>query len=526
MVIMEWIVIGEEKGYIKLVSKSGTSGLLPKGSYLTIERNDNKYILRVDESYQNEAYTPSPLVIDMDLFPLKQDQKCQNIVYARRIRDLKEREDGLIDFIPSQSKARRSNQTEVELALGSNNTKKGPEVILSTIHSSRSQILTDDNSKAITVKLPQEMYYHQLLICGKTGTGKTVASKYLADYFVNEMNGAVLAINVKDVDFLMMDKPSITKNQEVIKEWEYLNIQPKGIDNFIVYFPANISYETAPGINQAKCRSITMNVKEIDPEALTGLIRGISDVGAQNLPNIFRYWQENSKINKEELTFGKFIRYFSNAEADGRRFRTMNSRGDEATEITLHSGTYHNVLRSLNNASEFFDDEEAITLDYDDILYPGKMSVINVAGKKGVDFGSVLLRHLLHRIVEIKSQKKSNVPVLIIIDEVHQFYNTESSKEALGDIDTICRTGRSQEIGVIFSSQNPGDIPSGLSSVINTKIFFKTEMASSKAHGLNFTNEEIESLRTGFAAVSIHNLSQVKSVKFPLSPCGVFDKEE
>lgn len=523
---MEWIVIGEEKGYIKLVSKSGTSGLLPKGSYLTIERKDNKYILRVDETYQNEAYTPTPLVVDMDLSPLKQDQKCQNIVYARRIRDLKEREDGLIDFILSQSIARRSNQTEVELALGSNNAKKGPEVILSTIHSSRSQILTDDNSKAITVKLPQEMYYHQILICGKTGSGKTVASKYLADHFVKKMGGAVLAINVKDVDFLMMDKPSKTSNQEVIKEWELLNIKPSGIDNFIVYFPANISYETAPGVNKAKCRSITMNVKEIDPDAISGLIRGISDVGAQNLPNIFRYWQENSKRNNEELTFNKFIDYFANAEADGRRFRTMNSRGDETTEITLHSGTYNNVLRNLVNASEFFDNKDATTLDYDDILYPGKMSVINVAGKNGVDFGSVLLRHLLHRIVEIKSQKKSIVPILIIIDEVHQFYNTESSKEALGDIDTICRTGRSQEIGVIFSSQNPSDIPSGLNSVINTKIFFKTDMSSPKAQGLNFSNEEIGNLRTGFAAVSIHDLSQVKSVKFPLSPCGVFEKEE
>jgi len=50
---------------------------------------------------------------------------------------------------------------------------------------------------------------------------------------------------------------------------------------------------------------------------------------------------------------------------------------------------------------------------------------------------------------------RSKVPILIIIDEVHMFYDTESSREALGALDTICRTGRSQEIGILFSFPEP-----------------------------------------------------------------------
>lgn len=72
---MEWIVLGENKGRIKLVSKSTTSGLLPKGAYLTIDKGECKFILRVDESVQNEPYAPSPMIVDMDLSPLKQDQR-------------------------------------------------------------------------------------------------------------------------------------------------------------------------------------------------------------------------------------------------------------------------------------------------------------------------------------------------------------------------------------------------------------------------------------------------------------------
>ena len=63
------------------------------------------------------------------------------------------------------------------------------------------------------------MFFHQILICGKTGSGKTVASKYLAQFFVEELKkyGAVLAVNVKDIDLLTMDRPSKSVNSSILK---------------------------------------------------------------------------------------------------------------------------------------------------------------------------------------------------------------------------------------------------------------------------------------------------------------------
>jgi DNA helicase HerA-like ATPase len=146
-----------------------------------------------------------------------------------------------------------------------------------------------------------------------------------------------------------------------------------------------------------------------------------------------------------------------------------------------------------------------------------------VAGEKGIQFGSILLRHLLKRIVMAKSQKTSNIPILVIIDEVHQFYNTESSREALGELDTICRTGRSQKIGVVFASQNQSDIPRGLSSVINSKIYFKSDGLSGSLFGVS--SDEIQTLAPGFAVCNIHNISQLRTIKFPLSLSGVIEDD-
>ena len=127
--------------------------------------------------------------------------------------------------------------------------------------------------------------------------------------------------------------------------------------------------------------------------------------------------------------------------------------------------------------------------------------------------------------MEEKKTGRSKVPVLIIIDEVHQFYDTGSSRETLDELDTICRTGRSKEIGVIFSSQNPTDMPKGIFSVINSKIFFKSDRSLARDYDIVADSEEMQSLGKGYALVNIHGLPQIKVLKFPLAMAGVFEKE-
>ena len=247
-------------------------------------------------------------------------------------------------------------------------------------------------------------------------------------------------------------------------------------------------------------------------------------MAARNLPNIFRYWQNKmlGMRNQENFTFLGFLGYFNSQ--DDRVFDTMNIRGD-ISSITLHPGTYQNIQRNLDRATEFFDNLNAKTIDETDILVKGKMSVIDVANKNGIQFGSILLRDLLNKIVNSKSKQEFEVPILIIIDEVHQFYKNNSATEALGDLDTICRTGRSMKIGVIFSSQIPEDIPKGLSAVINTKIFFKSDTKTAKKFGLSIKDEEMDSLKKGFACCSIFDLAQLKIIKIPLAYSGVFEDE-
>ena len=136
---MIWTVLNETDQKIKLVSKGSTDGILPKGSFLTVEDNKSKrkFILRVDESKQVVPYSPSPLLSDMDLEYLEADKKCKNEITAYRVKDVFERDDGMVDFIHPTSPARRSSQEEINLAMGMGD--KGPKVFVSTVHSNQNR---------------------------------------------------------------------------------------------------------------------------------------------------------------------------------------------------------------------------------------------------------------------------------------------------------------------------------------------------------------------------------------------------
>ncbi len=77
---MAWIIFGQKSGKLVLVSDKDEDGSLFSGHYLTVEDKGKKFILRVDDSIEDFPYSPSPLIVDMDLSALSQDQKSINII--------------------------------------------------------------------------------------------------------------------------------------------------------------------------------------------------------------------------------------------------------------------------------------------------------------------------------------------------------------------------------------------------------------------------------------------------------------
>ncbi|MBU2922494.1 ATP-binding protein [Winogradskyella psychrotolerans] len=533
---MNWIVLYEKSGKIVLTSKKNSnSGLLPKGSYLTVDMtlkgdldNNNldtedkrKFVLRVEESEQTAIYSPSPLLADLNLGLQEADRECKNQITAHRVYDITQREDGLVDYIKPQALARLSTEEEILKATDAENNN-GPFLFPATVHSSRCQKINDVYGQPVKLRIPEDVYWHQIQITGKTGSGKTVATKYLAQHFIenkitaDEINryGCVLAINVKDVDFLNMDKQTQTSNTEAKREWDSLNFEPKGIQNYEILYSAheNLNNVISQGVSGDLCTPITLNASKIDPESLLGIVENLTELATQALPDVFRYWQRNHPNGR----FAQFLDFLEDCREQDYNFNTRDVAERDGT-TRLNPATANAMISRLKNANRYFENEKGNEIDADSILQEGKMTVIDVA--RSIEFGSIVLRYLLNRIVVEKTENNNDIPVLIIIDEVHQFYKSSASRNALGDLDTICRIGRSKKIGVVFSSQNINDIPNGLTSVINTKFMFKTDEVNKKTNGIN--PDDILSMKAGYCVTNIHGLPQLKLAKFPLSKSGV-----
>ena len=158
------VTLGEEGGKIKLISKeSDSDGILPYGSYITVEDDNKKFILRVEDSGQINSFSVSPMLADMDIKPLLQDQKVRNIILAVRIKEIPHREDGLSSYIKPMLFARRSNQEEIDYVINNNS---GVPVFLSSMYAYDSQVLMDEDKNPIWINIPEKFFFYQTLITG------------------------------------------------------------------------------------------------------------------------------------------------------------------------------------------------------------------------------------------------------------------------------------------------------------------------------------------------------------------------
>ncbi len=311
-----------------------------------------------------------------------------------------------------------------------------------------------------------------------------------------------------------MDKPTETNNSEVKREWNSIGFTAGGVQNYEILYSAheNLNNITSQGVAKEFCKPITLNASKIDPEALLGIVEGLTELASQSLPDIYRYWQKHNPSGK----FSGFLDFLEDCREQDNNYNTLDVAEREGA-TRLNPSTASAMLGRLKNANKYFENDQGVEIDANDVLQEGKMTVIDVA--RSIEFGSIVLRYLLNRIVKEKTENNNDIPILIIIDEVHQFYKSSASKNALGDLDTICRVGRSKKIGVVFSSQNINDIPGGLTSVINTKLMFKTDEFNKKINGIS--PDDIQAMKAGYCVTNIHGLPQLKLAKFPLSKSGV-----
>jgi len=211
----------------------------------------------------------------------------------------------------------------------------------------------------------------------------------LAHHFLNSQvdgkYGCVLAINVKDTDFLEMNRGSNSIGDEIKKEWGVLGIDAEAIYNFEVLYNSYKSKNEylQRGVADTSCfRPVTLSASKLDAEALLGIVENVTQLGQQALPDIFRYWQ----ANYQGKGYDHFLEYYENGMLEDHTFKSIDL-GGRVYEQKLNPSTSSSLIQRLRTAGKFFDNDSGSEVKVEQIVQEGKMTVIDVSDN--ISFGSV-----------------------------------------------------------------------------------------------------------------------------------------
>jgi len=131
-----------------------------------------------------------------------------------------------------------------------------------------------------------------------------------------------------------------------------------------------------------------------------------------------------------------------------------------------------------------FDVAGVLAADYAEMLKPGRVNVIDLSDSDSTVINNLVIAELL-RGVQIQQEinyekavkeKKPPTPVLIFIEEAHEFLSAERisrMQNVFAQVARIARRGRKRWLGLVFISQLPQHLPDEVLALINNWMIHK-----------------------------------------------------
>ena len=379
--------------------------------------------------------------------------------------------------------------------------------------------------------LPQMANRHGL-VCGATGTGKTVTLKVLAEAF-SDMGVPVFMADVKG-DIASMIRPG--EDSENMQE----RIRRFGLAE------GGFSYRGYPvtlwDIFGKEGIQLRTTITEIGPLLLARILQ-LNDLQSDILTIVFKIADDNGLLLIDTKDLKAILNY-----VDENRNELAADYGKIAP-ASLGAIMRAVVALELEGGETFFG-EPALNIHDWLTRDPDGHGMINILasdslinnGRLYSTFLLWLLSELFESLPEIGDPDRPRL--VFFFDEAHLLFNG-ASKVLLDKIEQVVKLIRSKGVGVYFCTQNPRDIPDGVLAQLGNKIehglraYTPAEQKSIKAAADSFrenpsfdTAEAIKNLGTGEAVVSFlqedgtPGMAQIAYILPPQSSLGTITDEE
>ncbi len=190
-------------------------------------------------------------------------------------------------------------------------------------------------------------------------------------------------------------------------------------------------------------------------------------------------------------------------------------------------------IRRLN----IFDNLSSKPLNYQELLQPGRVSIIDLSDTDSPRINNLVIAELLRGIQNQQDENytvaeesgKQPTPTMVIIEEAHEFLSAERIQQMpvlFQQVARIARRGRKRWLGLTFVTQLPQHLPDEVLGLINNFILHKIADAgvvSRLKRSIGGIDEglwsRLPSLAPGQAIVSMASMARPLLVAIDPTPC-------
>ncbi|MDO5564904.1 MAG: DUF853 family protein [Eubacteriales bacterium] len=340
------------------------------------------------------------------------------------------------------------------------------------------------------------------LICGATGTGKTITLKVLAED-LSDMGVPVFLSDIKG-DLAGMCKDGID-NENMQNRISFFNLKEK-----------NFTYSKCPSaffdIYGKGGIQIRTTISEMGPILLSRIL-DLNDVQSDVLTILFKIADDAELLLIDIKDLKKMINFCSdNSKELSKEYGMLNKQ-------SLNSVLRAIVALEQNNAHILFNEPSLDINDLFRVNANGK-GYINILDSSSLvqdsELYSIFMLWLLSELFEVMPEvgDLEKPKMVFFFDEAHLLFS-KAPKALLNKIEQLVKLIRSKGVGVFFITQSPLDIPDSVISQLGLKIqhalraYTPKEQKAIKSISQSFRanpniniEKEVQELATGEALVS------------------------
>ncbi len=434
------------------------------------------------------------------------------------------------------------------------------------------RIGTADGFDDLTVSIPTQskaVLPRHLGIIGTTGGGKsTTVSGSIA-----KLQAAKAAVILFDTEGEYCAAHEPTTDRQMLAALKRAGMEPKGIPDTHIY---RLAGKDAANPKHPDNKQFSLRFDQLSPYALQELL-DLTDAQSERFFKAYditklvlerlKIWPVSDDDKRRQLELDEFesgspnmklahlhdivwqIAQIQDDNDDDVPFATTEFRESKnraiikqligAQKLPGSLPSWRALLGKLGRMKrlKIFDVAGVGAANYEEMLRPGRVNIIDLSDSDSTIINNLVIAELLRGIQlqqetnyeEAVKEQKAPTPVLIFIEEAHEFLSADRIKRmqnVFAQVARIARRGRKRWLGLVFVSQLPHHLPDEVLALINNWMIHKigdSQVVSRLRKSIGGINDglwkQLPALAPGQAVVAYTSMARALLVNVDPTPC-------